>query len=273
MEPRRFLALSRMPGRIQKFSVFLILSSFEPVCGISTREFLRPLTLARVARASSRVVKCKRFVSHAEWHIAFISHDMPICLCSDELCPASRRSARWTLTAPQIIGSANSLRKNVASAPATPRRPRRRLPTNSHPETKHSPPRTGRISHERRNDVNSIVACASRCSTYIGPLCAAHTIIKRISVNNNCDCLVVRAHRVMAQLPGGLRDPLPRRRSHPLPTPRICGERRILRWNGIQFRFVTVEWAPGFANTCVYSMYEYMHWSIHLPTSGIFTWL
>lgn len=33
-------------------------------------------------------------------------------------CPA--RPARWTLTAPQIIGSANSLRKNVPPSPATP---------------------------------------------------------------------------------------------------------------------------------------------------------
>lgn len=185
--------------------------------------------------------------------VAFISAAIAICLCSRELCPVSRQSARWTLTALQIIESANSLCKNSAPLRPSlvhPAHARRRLPANSHPETTHSPPHFKRFSHESRNDVNTTIARADDVKITSGRLSAAHTIIKRISVNNNCDCLVVRARQVMAQLLGGLEPP-----PAPPVTPPICGERRILRWNGIQFHFVTVEWAPGL--TCIQCRCKY----------------
>lgn len=87
----------------------------------------RSMPGAVVNRGASRTIhKC--FVSSKRWRMAF-------CLCSGELCPA----ARWTLTAPQIIDSANSVRKQPPPS-YTPLR--RAVFANSHPMKRniHRPP-------------------------------------------------------------------------------------------------------------------------------------
>lgn len=176
------------------------------------------------ALSSTRSIR-ECFVSGWRGDVARLSVFVPAWVM-----PCLPAVAGWTLTALQIIDSANSVRKQ------TPQPPLYAVLPNSHPIPKHPAGHDRRIWHENLLDADAIIACARNMN---GPRGTAHTIIKRISVNNNCDCLVVRAQRVMAQLPGGLRDtspPAPLSRRRPLGC--VASDDDDASWHEMAFSFV-----------------------------------